>query len=202
MGMARKPLLGEATMIPDWVTSLIKDVRVISPTALIGGGFVRDIINGRAVKDVDLFVHDALSVYDDIAKRIRQTHPVAGEVARDYFDWDPSITSVQLFHSDDGWPEVNLIAMPELLDVSSLFKRFDFGICQAAYDGVAVHTSEAFWKDHRDRTFTLTRCDHHHQYVRSVQRYARLSVKYPGYSLVVPEQFQHHAADAEAVWDE
>lgn len=44
--------------VPELVRNLIVKVRETYPTALIAGGYLRDLDNGREPKDIDLFIEE------------------------------------------------------------------------------------------------------------------------------------------------
>ena len=62
---------------------------------------------------------------------------------------------------------------------------FDFGICQIAFDGQEIITSQAFLWDVKHSVFTLR---HGLSYEKSKERYERISQRYPGWQMKLSDK--------------
>ena len=76
--------------------------------------------------------------------------------------------------------------------------RFDFGICQAAWDGEEVYAAPEYRKDIEAKTFTLHRADNYRQFAYSMSRFDKITMdRYAGWRLVVPKEFKKLADEYE-----
>lgn len=144
---------------------------------------MRDLDNGREVKDLDVFCPNVDSL-DDFKARVGTiaSMRLLG-VMGGYENWATS-ECVGVLDVEGPYGPVQLIGLttgPE-----SILPRIDFGICQIGFDGDQVVRTEAYEVDKAAQTFTIVRSDDAAQEDRSFRRFDRLSVKYPGWSLVNP----------------
>ena len=83
--------------------------------------------------------------------------------------------------NQDGAP-TQVIGIKGIENVDDLISKFDFGLCQIAYDGEQITYTNAFIKDFMNRTMTLT---HANKYDRSIERYKEWTKKkYKGWKFV------------------
>ena len=69
--------------------------------------------------------------------------------------------------------------------------RFDFGICQAAWDGETVYTSAEYKIDVEQKSFTVCRADNQAQFDYSMSRFEKMTAeRYAGWQLKVPHEFE------------
>lgn len=175
--------------IPAAYAAILTAVREAFPGSLIAGGALRDLDNGRPVKDIDVFAPNCNS-FDDLYHRATHCLPeehFATTEFHSYEDWcTREVVGVLNVESPFGpYQLIGLSTGPE-----TIIPRLDFGICQIGYDGLEVVRSVAYEADKARKTFTLTRCDDERQRDRSVRRYGRLSAeKYAGWSFVDLEPF-------------
>jgi len=190
-----------------WLEVLAK-VQEVFPEALIAGGALRDLILGREIKDIDVFVRSRgeetqaalASIYGDA----KAEHP---DLVRDYGENVPELQGVYTLHvgdgdrdwapdspvSDDEYCPFQIIALNQDVTPDSCLGRFDFGICRVATDGKTVFIDPAFTKDIVAHTFTLLFCNKRES---SMKRFTRLTdEKYRGWTLVDPDAHQHLRAD-------
>lgn len=176
--------------INDWL-KLLGAIQTVAPGALLAGGALRDYSFGIPVKDLDIFV-DGSNRNDPILRVIAQTHPdLVNHIDCDvtYQDWSTDVLGIWEMGGHATLPPVNLIRVREgTCTLDTQLARFDFGICQIAHDGNQLRVTEAYLKDRADRTFTLTDSRSARQYDRSLERFARISPRYPGWTLVAPER--------------
>jgi hypothetical protein len=133
-----------------------------NPHAFIGGGALRDLLLGREPKDVDLFLsRDWLGLHalpDDVLEawtlRSRGAPP---EVDPDSWSAsDDTICELYDFTHKSGTKYQAIIRLDQL-GPAAMIRRFDFGVCQVAWDTVHGWTfTDAFVNDLQNKTFTVT----------------------------------------------
>lgn len=173
-----------------WVAALRK-IQVQFPEAVIAGGALRDLDNGRPVKDVDVFVYHRETARHDLIEALDLVGMlIVPETVGDYIPSMADVVSVTEFGpidlNDPYSPNLSVITMEPGTDI---LRRIDFGLCQIATDGSTIQETYAYVQDQWAKTFTMTRADNQAQYDRSIERFNRLSVKYSGFRLVIPIQF-------------
>lgn len=175
--------------LDDW-SSLLQRIKTVEPKAHIAGGAVRDLLNGRTIKDIDIFV-PAETDMSGIARTIESTHPFLTRITGGGYipGADPVVTETYEYRGVGQTP-LNFVLLLGGFDIEMNMRRFDFGLCQAAFDGQHIIKSGDYLWDVLNCTFTLTRCDNYEQFSRSLQRYERWQSRYSGWPMVVPEQFQ------------
>lgn len=188
---------------PDLWDAVLTHVRAVFPEAVIAGGCVRDYLNGKPAKDIDVFVdgtgfnRDGMALCDPFRVvespdfiYLRAFDPAYGTdhgrggdhsmvyCATYVFD-DIAIQIIALDLSPwGGWSEANAV------------NRIDLGLCRVSYSGRSkggvpmIHHGIGYWGDFQARKMTVLRADTEAQYRGSVKRHERLSAKYPGYPLI------------------
>jgi hypothetical protein len=181
--------------IPEGWSTLLKTIREVAPGAYLVGGALRDLDNGRPIKDLDVFVPygSDLTALEDA---LRSTYPeFLGSCPGEYIDSCKEIAWTCRYgatlHGAVCSPELNIIVLAQGYVPEDLIRRVDFGLCQIGYDGEAVQWTEAYETDKANRTLTLTRAEDAAGFRRSMTRYQRLALKYNGWPLIVPEEFAH-----------
>lgn len=173
-------------MMPSLFNVALKIVKPYAPQAHIGGGAVRDVLLGRPIKDIDLFVGPK----DDIAsieKAIECLWPVKTRTFTEFYE-NPTVPmkDVMEYTNTDGRTPLNIIVLKSQdAGVHFNMSRFDFGLCRVAYDG-ELHRTEQFDNDVINNTFTLLQADTLQQFYRSITRYERMRAKYPDWSITLP----------------
>ena len=172
--------------IPVEWTERLKTLQNYFPDVVIAGGSLRDLWHGKTPKDVDFFVplhvdNDILG-YDafyesEMAGKLNVVTSTYGTFST------PELTSVYRYDKDFQ-SDVIFIDLPK----SKVLERFDFGLCQIAFDGEEVFYTDNFIKDVENKTITLLRSDNQDQFDRSMRRCDRLtSEKYDGYEVILGE---------------
>lgn len=187
-----------------------------APEALIAGGALRDLYNGRKVHSVDIFVKGTPLLHRSFIKRVAAACPLSITAQRDkknrevnykrvikrlgardmhqYTAGDPlgctdtwqiiagDVTfNIVLLSSElgsglrDGAKRGGLHIIPP---VRQLLERFDIGLCQIAYTGRGIITSEAYDIDAKNRSLTLKRPQD-----TTLSHLGRIVCKYPDYTL-------------------
>lgn len=156
----------------------------------VAGGCLRDLHNGRPIKDVDVFVYiwddGGLNAFglDALAnKGVNHIH--YGPLGR---DGEVKIT----FDIKDGPWTYNLVFMDmsKGFDLRSIVERIDFGCCQIGFDlSKQFYSSPYFEHDTKRRQFVyrlpgpVDKAD----LERSKRRWERLQAKYPDWTASFPE---------------
>jgi hypothetical protein len=188
--------------LPRWSGELLKEIQEVAPEAFIAGGLLRDLANQLEIeklKDVDIFL--SVAHWEQVMEVVKQSHPEV-ECVESSYKWrgddDRNVAVVHECRSKMGVLPVNLVAMairypldrsespeeitPEEITVEKIISDFDFGMCQIAFNGEKIITTEAFWEDQVYSKFTLVRCVGWWDFNRSMERFKRFQAKY-SYSL-------------------
>ena len=173
--------------IPREWSKLLSRIQQKESRALIAGGCLRDHYLERPVADIDIFVPDDET---GAAGVIRYDRPVlAKSVPKPYFTHDSDVRQIGYYESaEERLTPVNLIHVSSYACTPwDQIERFDFGICQIAFDGQQLFMTSAFGRDVKERTFTYLRQEPSEaQHEASMGRFERLSLKYPGWKLRQP----------------
>jgi len=168
-------------VVPRWWRMVLSAVRDVARDALLAGGAPRDLIMGREVRDLDIFVPAATSL-PDVGRALTHlgytyAHSAPGSATEDIID-----QRVYTHSTEKPVNVISALAAPEY----RLRRHFDFGLCQAAFDGRRVITTRAFRIDASQEQFTLLQCHSLSLLTQSLVRYKKLRVKYPTFPLVLP----------------
>lgn len=179
--------MNSPSILPADVRTALMAVRVVSPNAVVSGGYLRDTLNSVPPKDIDVFCgplsDGALKLLNSMFPAMRQQ---VSEAAADYVfgSENRGVAAVwDLGIAPEGLPMQLIVVTPETA-VLDVFKRNDFGICQLQDDGETLTMTAACAKDMAERTFTLVACENERERERSLRRWARLGEKYPDFKLV------------------
>ena len=186
------------TQLPKVWTDVLSAIQRVRPEAVIAGGALRDMENGRPVKDVDIFFR-AVSM-DDFAYFILQIMRMTGfgvdyTAGRDYRTWAEEVVGTA--KTVIAGVEFNLIGL-DFVEVTAetAANRCDFGLCQIAFDGAEFFHSPNYYHDVAAEQFTLVN-NHHSEaaVLSSLKRYQRLSAKYDGWPMVILRPWEDFADD-------
>jgi hypothetical protein len=184
------------------------------PEAVIAGGALRDLDNGREVKDVDIFVQWRGSDTPlAIAQALGATHRVSTVTPESVCEYLENLADVKGIYAADlkaleaeelsfglfdpippALAPVQIIALEPFTDLMGVLRRIDFGLCQIGFDGQRVLKTPAYTADKYAKQMTVLRCDSTGQMLRTLKRFKRLSEKYSGFELSIPLEFQLYAA--------
>lgn len=168
-------------LIPGEWTKTLLAIQALGTPAVIGGGALRDLDNGRPIKDVDVFVpcktDTDVQVWHAKLSAIFSCDPIDSEA------WYPlgeanEVVGFFTFRASGLYP-FQFIGVQ--WDVAKIIDRFDFGICKLSYDGQTVTIHPDYLADKEAKVFRLRRPRDDQQLRASVIRYARLYAKYEGW---------------------
>ncbi|MDE2104197.1 MAG: hypothetical protein KGL39_43575 [Patescibacteria group bacterium] len=156
--------------IPDEWCSILSQLQVVEPDAILAGGSLRDLYHGVKPKDLDFFCR-VFDGYVDLGMRESDT-----------FDYEGMqyILAVQTYRKFSL--PVNLIFIVDT-PTKTLLESFDLGICQIGFDGKQLIKTDAFEWDSKHSIITMRHID---RYRRSIQRYCRINQRY-NFELTIPE---------------
>lgn len=187
------PLRRRIELPAAWAVTMER-IRSSLPSAYLAGGAIRDFDNQRPVKDLDVFFTEGKHTYstahleDSLAKL---GYFYKSECPGQYMDGAANeIEGTSTYVSTEGQPELNLIQLAPDFNPASIIERVDFGLCQIGYDRMkVVERTLAYDFDRTNQCLTLTRAESVDGVARSLKRYHRLSQKYVGWQLRVPNEF-------------
>lgn len=169
----------------DLMQQELRKIQKHVPSAVITGGFIRDSILGKKPKDIDIFFG-----YVDGEEELDYIMEDVAAVELEGATYMPQDEVSRIWDCTESKLPVQYIMLQQGVDFKERVEQYDFGFCQCWYDGVQLHTTEAFRKDIAENSMTLTFCEDSIQYNRSMRRAARFKEKYPDRRLVVPDQFK------------
>lgn len=169
--------------IPQEAKTVLELVKKYGATdAVIAGGCLRDADNDRTINDIDVFVgsNHAGNAY---AALLDEGYVRTKTLDEAYMTLDSSVKCCSYFERKHSLP-VNVIEVYGRNDLEAQLERFDFGICAIGWDGKNLIKSQRYQIDQQNQTFTLRRRQTELQRDYSLQRFDRLSRKYPGWRIV------------------
>jgi hypothetical protein len=168
-----------------YALSVVKEANRYRELTVIAGGALRDHLNGKFIKDIDVFIRTDRPSSEVLADL--QTVFMEAEMEFDlsYAD-NPDVAAViDLRYSVSGIP-IQVILLKRGDTREDILQRIDLGICQVGYDEDGLFCTKAFTDDFLHKTMTIVRCDSAGEYRRSIRRFERLSEKYINWTLSAP----------------
>lgn len=157
---------------------------------IAAGGCVRDCQMNlpEKVKDIDIYVQDQPMVVFNLRQAFSPNNGWQGkalvpEKGCAYLDF-PNVCAIWEFWKE-GYLPVQIIVVKDYPSHAYILHQHDFGFCQIGWtlgEPASLYTAE-FLIDQNTKTFTIRRCGSTKQYWRTIDRYRRLLVKYPGWKL-------------------
>ena len=159
------------------------------PEAIIGGGALRDLDHGVEIKDVDFFVMEKPTTKDALDAAFgRKGRTLVSSAASRYLGFEDDVYMV-VDYANEGAPPFQVIAqrnvVPDYSFLEYQIERFDLGLCRIVYDGISVIAHSTY---HADKAAKVLRIRDPRRIPRSITRAERIGAKYPGYSIVVPDE--------------
>ncbi len=184
-------------VFPDGAYPLLSQIRAILDLfsdnrmrAVIGGGVLRDLYLGREYKDIDLFLNAAdgsdEKVIELLTKQGFTCKMIVSMEATEYLTFTDVASVIEATHPVLLAPLQIVRMAANNLSGERMIERLDLGPCQIGMDHLGnFWTTDIFRNDVVKTTFTVTR-DGERDIDRSTKRFTRLSLKYPGWKLVLP----------------
>lgn len=181
---------------PEW-EELRSLVAKACGTTLIVGGALRDLDNGVAVKDIDLFVlvppllRESFdpAFYEAALRCCVPGLEVTEQLHTDYCDFRDEVFHVTTCRVAGFEYDVQIIFAALDTEMEAI-ERVDFGLCQIGWTGAELIRSEAYDIDKACRQFTLLQCPSDYHRKRSVRRYERFLAKYPDWDFYDPSEYE------------
>lgn len=175
--------------------ALLSYLSVHGVPAVICGGYARDTIFNKEIRDVDLYVSERH--YNATASMLAV--PWSARLKGDLDEKDPryihaSIRRQEEFTISSGHDfilptqTINLVGLHEAstISVEDVTFRFNLGICKAGIDENGIKVTDDFRSDYKDKQITLLRTDWGHE--ASLKQFIKLQSKYPWPLRVKPKE--------------
>jgi hypothetical protein len=172
--------------VSEYAADALRRVQQEFPTAIIAGGYLRDLDHGVEPKDIDIFIETNFEL--DTFEQLKDCLPdhYGRDVTRnsEYAKGDTAfIHGVYEFRRDGATP-LNIIACNKAREgrfMQEQLARFDIGLCQVAFDGNKFEVTTAYCVDKYQRTLTLV---NPWSVAHSIDRARRISLRYPGWRII------------------
>jgi hypothetical protein len=116
----------------------------------IGGGFARDLDNGRNIRDVDIYIQGSSAPE---LKKHRDRHLKALGLKQNLASMYAPAPMFGLWENKEKDVQVIVTKSPPL---EAIQQSFDIGLCMCALDNEGDFiASDEYWRDVRDNTLTL-----------------------------------------------
>jgi hypothetical protein len=179
--------------------ALIAFLADMNVTAVICGGYARDTICDKPIRDVDLYVSErdfwiAAVAVSGLGPKEIKNDPRAIDVDEKSDEYQhQSIRQQREFDlradKDFTLPTriINVIGLKEHNDISvaDVTSRYNLGICKAGIDAERISVTDDFRSDYKDKQITLLRTGWGHE--ATMKQFLKLQAKYP-WPLRVPKQ--------------
>jgi hypothetical protein len=172
--------------IPKSWRDMLEDLQKEYPYVVLAGGALRDLDHGIKVKDLDVFVQCGDTMQEAEGLNQKLGGKSAGDPDANQWYGQSGMQEIIMVSDYDKKKKVirNLPDIPVQLifvnwKVASVWKRFDYGLCQIMYDGDKVYYTSKYVSGKTDKEFELVRCETTHALERSVERYVRWKPRYP-----------------------
>lgn len=149
--------------IPDAWIDVITKIRTVSfwKTATIAGGALRDLENGRQIKDVDIFLYYPGSNEDTRAelKSIPLGYDVLNEIPHNSHNTS-QLGSAGISHftfKKHGW-NFEISQRDQAFDYKTLLDAFDIGLCMISLDEQnRIYRTPEYKNDMKNKSITIVR---------------------------------------------
>ncbi len=181
---------------------VLRKIKAVYPTAIIAGGYHRDIYNNKEYSDVDIYV-DGSKHRQTEATDTSFWKELLGLKTDDYKSGD---YIEECSETDEDYDAINndsILAVFELCKnqisynviviarppIEYVIEEFDFGLCKVYCDGEKVSFTKEFMTDVEQKTLTFTdRKVSKANYAHAMSVHlTKLQLKYPNHKVVIPE---------------
>lgn len=166
---------------------LLKFLNAQGVPAVICGGYARDTICDKPIRDVDLYMSER--GYNFVQGHLGDVD-VNGPINTHVDEVDPRYVHQSIVRQNEftllehfkfGLPThtINLIGLRSFatISVEDVTSRFNLGICKAGIDLNGISVTDDFHADYKDKQITLLRTDWGHE--ASLKQFIKLQAKYP-----------------------
>ena len=174
-------------IVPSSWKNYLLELQKSFPTAVIGGGCLRDLWFDKPVKDIDIFICNTTNE--------RQLDYIEGKIlVKQTYNYG-NLSNIEVTRVVDEGTRIDGIPV-ELIFINNpdVMGRFDFSICQIMYDGDLVEYTSEFLQSTITNNIKLLRCDNKKQFDRSMKRFDRLKEKYPEF-IIDLNGFEHYSEE-------
>jgi len=166
--------------IPGKWKEILSKVQTISPDAIIAGGALRDLDNGKPIKDLDIFVPLTADFSLGSFYNIFGVREIDESSNAEEYQNNEEVCGVYVYNLPDFDIPVNIIAcVPHEDFMNHQLERFDIGICKIAYNGKEVIRHHWYNIDREAKSL----CIYNTLWLdSSLKRLNRLGEKYQGWA--------------------
>jgi hypothetical protein len=168
--------------------ALLSKINKAGYKAVICGGYVRDTICDKPIRDIDLYV--AEGDYEAVYLMLSGTHAFLSEINESSPEYvhqnvahQEEFDLIDNLRADLPTDRINLIGLrhheDKTLNVGAVISKFNLGICKAGIELTAgrIVIGDEFRRDYKDKQITLYRTDWGHE--ASLKQFIKLQEKYP-----------------------
>ncbi len=168
--------------IPGKWKEILSKVQTISPDAIIAGGALRDLDNGKPIKDLDIFVPLTADFSLGSFYNIFGVREIDESSNAEEYQNNEEVCGVYVYNLPDFDIPLNLIVCkPNDNFTMHQLERFDIGICKIAYDGTSVVQHHHYVSDKSTKKLVIYNTV---WMVSSINRLQRLGLKYPDWAQI------------------
>jgi hypothetical protein len=188
------------------ITHWFRRARNKFPSAIIAGGYLRDLYFGKDYSDVDIFVRRPSgissqkqlestihSIFDNEAmvevvfnKRVSNQDPYGNSA---YYHRLHIEGLVDVYHHGSKFQIVILDKQP----IEYVTKYFDVGICQCYFDGTRIHYTDNFITDAVNRTITICGDLSYEEFHYCLNNHIpRIQWKYGDFAVKIAPKLKHY----------
>ena len=187
--------------LTEYYSRIRKALPFCAASIAIAGGAVRDVICGKRIKDIDLFI-EVWDWKDDPVRAVKEIDAVTDALNKLFYEFGKVKSITEVLDQDAesyknscakiaevwGWPhgfhDMSWDVVFVSCDVTDyITESFDLGLCQAWIGFYGLKTTRQFWKDYHNKTITYLREQGStpEQLKASQVRVRRLLEKYEGW---------------------
>ncbi len=205
---------------------ILRKIREVLPTAIIAGGYYRDIYHNIPFSDVDIFIDthtfntptdypagtkysDSTFYREEFWKEMFELNLGVNNHRSIYSnDYIEDISSGEEYEDDEielVWEisyndiKYNIILIAEYNPIDFVKEKFDFGICKVYSDGNKISFSKEFLHDSKNKLISFTDYDVSYEFFCYAMKthLEKIKEKYPTHTVFIPTKHLSHAIDAD-----
>lgn len=171
--------------LPAQWLEVLRKIQTVFPSAKIAGGALRDLMNDRDIKDVDIFcpISTNPGMADLVWKLFEgedlSLNPTVTYTSNEDNGDDRALYAVFTLHKD-GWQYDIILASPDDCSIHN----FDINICQISHDGEALTYTASYIQGITNKEIKAL---HVNRKDRNAKRIERLTAKYPEFTVIEGE---------------